>query len=350
MQNEGEQGEMARRRRPAQGQRPRRGINENYARELLELHTLGVEGGYTQKDVQEVARAFTGWTILDPRGAMGSGRGGTFVFNPRMHDDGEKVVLGQKIPAGGGAEDGRRVLDILVRHPSTAKFISTKLARRFVSDNPSPATVERAAAAFSRSGGDIKETLRALFTSGEFNSAAARRAKIKTPFELAVSAVRVLGAETDARPAFQQWLARMGEPLYLYQAPTGYPDTAEDWVNAGALLERLNFSVALASNRIPGTRANLKLFEADTKAAILDKTIAVVLAGDISPNTRAMLVKQIEQPLPEVKSPDEVEDAPEMPQQGRGMRRQARLLAPSGNAEVFKIVSLVLGTPEFQRQ
>jgi uncharacterized protein (DUF1800 family) len=306
-------------RRPQQ--RMRRGINENYARELMELHTLGVEGGYTQKDVQEVARAFTGWTIIDPRGALGTDRGGTFVFNPRMHDDGEKVVLGQKIAAGGGVEDGRRVLDILVKHPSTAKFISTKLARRFVSDNPPAATVERAADAFRRTGGDIRATLHALFTSPEFFSPEARRAKIKTPFELAVSAVRALGAETDARPALHQWIARMGEPLYLYQAPTGYPDTAEHWVNTGALLERLNFALALAANRIPGTRVDLARLAggASDRSRLVNQFLALVLHGDISPRSREVLMKQLSD--------------------------QA-----AGSPEAARIAALVIGSPEFQRQ
>ncbi|HEX8146708.1 MAG TPA: DUF1800 domain-containing protein, partial [Pyrinomonadaceae bacterium] len=178
------QGEMTAEQPPRpKPQRMRRGINENYARELMELHTLGVEGGYTQKDVQEVARAFTGWSIFAPRGkgvygADDEDRAGSFVFNPRTHDAGEKVVLGQKIAAGGGVEDGRKVLDILVAHPSTAKFIATKLCRKFVSDNPDPALVRRAADAFHGSNGDIKATLRAIFTSPEFNSAGARRAKI----------------------------------------------------------------------------------------------------------------------------------------------------------------------------
>ena len=259
----------------------RRGINENYARELMELHTLGVEGGYTQKDVQEVARAFTGWTIFAPRGmglyaAEDDSRAGSFFFNPRTHDDGEKTVLGVKIPAGGGPEDGRRVLDILVAHPSTAKFIATKLARKFVSDTPDPALVRRVADAFHKSNGDIKTTLRAIFYSPEFNSADARRAKIKTPFELAASAIRTLGAETDARPALAQWIGKMGEPLYGYQAPTGYPDTAEYWVNTGALLERLNFSLALVSNRIPGARVDLSRFvgeEAVSSRAIDQKAV-----------------------------------------------------------------------------
>nr|MBA3243045.1 DUF1800 domain-containing protein [Acidobacteriota bacterium] len=301
MLRDGEQPQQQQAARQPRPQRRRRGINENYARELMELHTLGVEGGYTQKDVQEVARAFTGWSILDPRGYAGTNRGGTFVFNQRAHDDGEKIVLGQKIPSGGGVRDGQLVLDILVRHPSTAKFVATKLARRFVSDNPSPALVGRVAAAFTKSNGDISETLRALFASPEFNSAEARRAKIKTPFELAASAVRTLGAETDARPALHQWIARMGEPLYLYQAPTGYPDTAEHWVNTGALLERLNFALALVSNRIPGTRVDLARFVGDDATSsravnqerIVDQFLGLVLQGDISPKSRAVLMKQL---------------------------------------------------------
>ena len=246
--------------------RQRRGINENYARELMELHTLGVDGGYTQKDVQEVARCFTGWTIFAPRGGgaaagamMNSRRAemlrenaGRFFFNERAHDDGEKIVLGHKIPAGGGMKDGLRVLDILAHHPATAKFIATKLTKYFVADVPPPALVDRVAAAFTRSDGDIRETLRAVFFSPEFNSPEAYRAKVKRPFELAISALRTLGAETTGGPQLHQWIARMGEPLYGFQTPNGYSDTAESWVNTGGLLERLNFGLALASNRIPG--------------------------------------------------------------------------------------------------
>lgn len=360
-------------------QNRQRGINENYARELMELHTLGVDGGYTQADIVEVAKAFTGWTIADPRGYRRAAaneiqdrenralnrlqrqagvpediESGEFYFNERWHVRGEKTVLGQKVNEG-GMKDGLKVIDILVSHPSTAKFIAKKLAVKFVSDNPSQDLINRVAKAFQDSKGDIKTTLKALFTDKEFFAPENYRAKIKTPFELAVSAIRTVGADTDARPAILAMLNKLGEVPYGYQAPTGYPDTAEDWVNAGALLERLNFAVALASNRIPGTKASLKLFEAGSKAAILDKTIAVVLDNDISPNTRATLLKQIEQPLPDVKSPDEMDDDadPEMPnmrQQQNRRNRQARLLDPSGNPDVFKIVSLVLGTPEFQRQ
>ncbi|HLM58208.1 MAG TPA: DUF1800 domain-containing protein [Pyrinomonadaceae bacterium] len=347
--------------------RMRRGINENYARELMELHTLGVEGGYTQKDVQEVARAFTGWTIFAPRGGRGvygdgeDSRAGTFNFNARAHDAGEKTVLGQKIPSGGGVEDGEKVLDILARHPSTAKFIATKLARKFVSDNPSPATIARAAEAFRKSDGDIKTTLRAVFSSPEFNSPAARRAKIKTPFELAVSAIRALGAETDARPALIQWVARMGEPLYGYQPPTGYPDTAEHWVNTGALLERMNFALALAANRIPGTRVELARFvgqdapadgSLDQKRAV-EQFLNTLLQGDISPRSREVLTRQLGEQPGAQPAADETATQPrgQMPGMGgrrRGMRQ--RELPPSGNPEVARIAALILGSPEFQRQ
>jgi len=344
------------RRRP---QRMRRGLNENYARELMELHTLGVDGGYTQKDVQEVARAFTGWTIRDPRGYFNGGdEAGTFYFNPRTHDAGEKVVLGQRIPAGGGVEDGRRVLDVLARHPSTAKFIATKLARRFVSDDPPPALVARVAAAFGKSGGDIKATLRALFASPEFFSPEARRAKIKTPFEYAVSAVRTLGAEVEPGSVgraggLHQWVARMGEPLYMYQAPTGYPDTAEHWVNTGALLERLNFALALAGNRIPGVRVDLARFVgpggapagAAERARVIDRFVEVFLNGDLSPRSREALARQLSEPAPA---------APAAPDTGgrifgrRGPRRGEN--RPAGDPEVARIAALVVGSPEFQRQ
>jgi uncharacterized protein (DUF1800 family) len=351
----------------AQQRRQRRGINENYARELMELHTLGVDGGYTQKDVQEVARCFTGWTINNPRGG---GRGdtenaGRFYFNPRLHDNGEKVVLGHKIPAGGGVNDGLMVLDILARHPSTAKFIATKLARRFVMDEPSLALVQRISAAFTKSDGDIRETLKAIIASPEFNSHASYRAKIKTPFELAVSAIRTLGGETNGGPAIHQWIARMGEPLYMYQAPTGYPDQAEDWVNTGALLERLNFALALASNRIPGTRVDLARFAGETtRAASVDKTrlmerfFEVILDGDVSVQTKATLMKQLNEPLPatqEVASAGETGRTNE-PMRAGGGRRGGRQFARAdtgvvvGNPEVVKIAGLILGSPEFQRQ
>lgn len=362
-QKQGEGQMTAQQQRPQQ-QRMRRGINENYARELMELHTLGVEGGYTQKDVQEVARAFTGWTIYQPRGGGiygGEGedsRAGTFYFAPRMHDDGEKTVLGVKVPAGGGGDDGRKVLDILVAHPSTAKFIATKLVRKFVSDEPDPALVKRVADAFHNSKGDIKTTLRAVFTSPEFNSAETRRAKIKTPFELTVSAMRTLGAEVEVRPALIQWVARMGEPLYGYQAPTGYPDEATYWVNTGALLERLNFSLALVSNRIPGARVDLARFvgeeatssRAVDQKAIVERFLNVALQGDISPRSREVLMKQLttQSDAPITTTPEDDETRDMNVRAARRERRQEG--ATVGNPEVARIAALVIGSPEFQRQ
>jgi uncharacterized protein (DUF1800 family) len=310
-----------------QSQRQRRGINENYARELMELHTLGVDGGYTQKDVQEVARCFTGWTIFQPRGGglavnamlgeAGRRNAGTFFFNARMHDDGEKTVLGHKIPAGGGIKDGLMVLDILAHHQSTAKFIATKLVRHFVADNPPKALVDRVAAVFTKSDGDIRETLKAIFFSNEFNSPEAYRAKIKRPFELVVSAIRALGAETNGGPGTHQWIARMGEPLYGFQTPNGYSDAAESWVNTGGLLERMNFGLALASNQVQGTKVNLSsLTTAEmNQAKVMDEFLKTILAGEISSATKETLVKQLGQKDP-----------------------------------VTKLVGLILGTPEFQRQ
>ena len=318
--------------RPQQQQR--RGINENYARELMELHTLGVDGGYTQKDVQEVARCFTGWTIFQPRGGAAAvsmvlprdrernarlgdamrRTAGTFFFNPRAHDDGEKMVLGHKIPAGGGMKDGLMVLDILAHHPSTAKFIATKLVRHFVSDNPPPALVEHVAATFQKSDGDIRETLKTIFFSKEFNSPEAYRAKIKRPFELVVSAIRTLGADTNGGPGTHQWIERMGEPLYGFQTPNGYSDAAESWVNTGGLLERMNFGLALASNRVQGTRVNLSNANGD-QSKVLDEYLQTILAGDISASTKDALMKQLAQSDPPT-----------------------------------KVVGLILGTPEFQRQ
>jgi uncharacterized protein (DUF1800 family) len=372
-----------------QPQRARRGINENYARELMELHTLGVDGGYTQKDVQEVARCFTGWTIIDPRGAanyagfVDEARTGTFYFNPRLHDDGEKLVLGHKIPAGGGMNDGLLVLDILAHHPSTAKFIATKLSRKFVTDNPTPELVGRVAAAYMKSNGDIRETLRAIFTSPEFNSPENYRAKIKTPFELAVSAVRALGGDTNGAPPIHQWIGRMGEPLYQYQAPTGYPDTAEHWVNTGALLERINFALALVSNRIPGTHVDLSRFATDTakgtaadKSRVIDQFASVILQGDISPNTKASLLKQLDEAATNPPSPAEAMPASNAPASATGTAKMSNATDAQANAmdanaggrrglrgqlaaannnnapasETARIAALILGSPEFQRQ
>ena len=261
---------------PQQQQR-RRGVNENYARELMELHTLGVDGGYTQKDVQEIARAFTGWTIQQPR------QGGSFRFEPRLHDNGEKNVLGMKIAPGGGKKDGEQVLDLLAKHPATARFIATKLARRFVSDEPPAALVERAAQTFTSTGGDIREVVRTIVTSQEFFAPEAQRAKVKTPFEFVASTLRVTGAEANNPIPLVQTLREMGMPLYMCQPPTGYADRADAWVNTGALLSRMNFAVALADGKMRGVMPS--------GGVTADRIASMALSGDVSASTRETVAK-----------------------------------------------------------
>jgi uncharacterized protein (DUF1800 family) len=242
----------------------RRGLNENYARELMELHTLGVDGGYTQKDIQEVARCFTGWTIHQPRAE------GTFYFEPRIHDSGEKMVLGTRIPPGGGMEDGLQVIDLLVRHPSTARFIALKLARRFISDDPPPSLVNKAADTFRRSEGDIPTVLRTLIDSPEFFSPETYQAKVKKPLEFVASSLRVTGAEVQMSHQLLRYLGRMGEPLFLAQPPTGYPDAGASWTSPDMLLTRMNFAIDLIANRIPGSRARIEpLADKDSLARLV---------------------------------------------------------------------------------
>jgi uncharacterized protein (DUF1800 family) len=274
---------------PARAQNRRRGLNENYARELMELHTLGVDGGYTQKDVQEVARAFTGWTIANPR------QGGSFRYEPRMHDDGDKLVLGQKIKAGGGKNDGDQVLDLLAKHPSTARFIATKLARRFVADEPPSALVERAAKRFRDTDGDIREVVRTIVTSPEFFAPEAYRAKVKSPFEFVVSAVRTTGTDTINAQPLVQTVRNLGMPLYGCQPPTGYADRADAWVNTGALLNRMNFAVSLTAakeDRSGGRRLEVRATSATSAPGITSDTlIASALAGDVSETTAATVAR-----------------------------------------------------------
>jgi uncharacterized protein (DUF1800 family) len=307
----------------------RAGLNENYARELMELHTLGVDGGYTQKDVTEVARAFTGWTIDRPQ------TDGHFIFRPLMHDTGEKIVLGQRIPAGGGRDDGERVIEILTRHPATARFIATKLVRRFVSDTPPPALVARVAGSYMSTDGDIPAMLRTIFESPEFSSEDAYRAKIKKPFEFVASAVRALGGTTDAQGgmALARVSAEIGEPLYQAQPPTGYADRGEVWVNAGALLARMNFALGLASGRYPNVSVELPSLVAgadpSAPATVLDRLLVAIVADQAGPETRAVLAAHLKEPQITRLSPDD-----------RG----------PANTDVAKLAALVIGSPEFQRR
>jgi uncharacterized protein (DUF1800 family) len=258
---------------PPQPAKPQPGINENYARELMELHTLGVDGGYTQADVIQVARAFTGWTVMpvDP-GAIGGiaqrmdkerkaggdafRRQGEFLFRADQHDAGPKVILGQRFPAGRGIEDGEEVLDVLAAHPATAHHLAYQLAVRFVSDHPSPQLVDRLAGVYQQSGGDVRRVVRAIAESPEFWSPEARGAKVKSPFELAASALRALNADVKVPGKTLDWIARLGEPLYSYQPPTGYPDRNEAWMSSGTLLSRLNFGLQLASGKVAGVKVD----------------------------------------------------------------------------------------------
>jgi uncharacterized protein (DUF1800 family) len=273
---------------PASGRNPapagrRTGLNENYARELMELHTLGVEGGYTQQDVVEVARAFTGWTIADPR------QGGGFRFDSRLHDPGKKLVLGHAIKAG-GEHDGDEVLDVLARHLSTARFIATKLVRRFVSDDPPASVVGRAAERFRETDGDIREVVRAIITSPEFFAPDVYRAKVKTPLEFVASALRATGARVDDARPLAMSLRSMGMPLYFAQAPTGFADRADAWVSAGSLLSRMNLAVALVANRLRGVQVDLATAP-DGGPASADQFVAAWLGGNASNATRKTLAE-----------------------------------------------------------
>jgi len=226
------------------------GLNENYGRELLELHTLGVDGGYTQADVTAAARCFTGWTILQP------GRGGEFAFNQRMHDSGEKIFLGVKIPQDGGIADGEKVLDMVARHPATAHFISLKLAMRFVADDPPASLVDRMAETFRKTDGDLRAVTKTMLESREFFSQGAYRAKLKSPLEVVASAVRAVNGEVDYAFPLANQVARLGQPLYRKQEPTGYSNSSREWLNSGGLLARMNFVLQLADNKIPGVKVD----------------------------------------------------------------------------------------------
>jgi uncharacterized protein (DUF1800 family) len=361
--------------RQQQQQRQRQGLNENYGRELLELHTLGVDGGYTQQDVINVARAFTGWTIKPPA------QGGGFIFRPQVHDAGEKIVLGHKLAAGRGMEDAEDVLDILARSPATARFISFKLARRFVSDSPSRALVDHATQVFLKTDGDIREVLRTIITSPEFFSQQAFRSKVKSPFEVVVSAMRALNAAPDSTPRSAQVIAFLGQPIFGHQAPNGWPETGEAWMNTGAILNRINFGMAVAAGRLPGVDIRalpaLDTIHSAPREKQVDVVIATILNGMVSPDTRAVLVSG-EHPLlangaggnaiqdmsPVVAAPenapmsgqemtDVANPARVRPNQNQGGRRAA--LQGRGFANLPQltglpqIVGLALGSPEFQR-
>jgi uncharacterized protein (DUF1800 family) len=282
------------------GAGPRRGLNENYARELMELHTLGVDGGYTQHDVIEVARALTGWSI-----AMG--QGGGFIFRPEAHDAGTKTVLGHRLAAGRGQEDGEEVLDIVAHSPSTATFITTKLARHFVSDEPPKALVNRCATVFTQSDGDIRQTVGCIVTSAEFFSHAAYRSKVKTPFEVVASAFRAMQAEPDSTPRSAQVVAQLGQPIFGHLTPDGWPDRGDAWMNTGAILGRINFGLQVASGRVPGVTmghvAELDQLRSAPTAEQADGVVKLFFGGQVSSDTRQVLLSG-ENPLLSTLTPD----------------------------------------------
>jgi uncharacterized protein (DUF1800 family) len=305
-----------------------KGLNENYGRELLELHSLGVDGGYTQEDVIEAARILTGWSIRDPNHI------GVAYFNPAMHDAGEKRFLGNEFPAGHGEDEGERLLDLIARNPATAHYIALKLCRRFVSDSPSTELVQRAAATFTRTDGDITEVMRTIIGSPEFFSPTNFRAKIKSPFEVVVSTLRAMNATPDTLQRDVQAVARLGEPLWGHLAPDGYPETGDAWLNAGAILNRINFGIQVASGQLPGATVKgwppAPALANAARNVQVDSVISILFGGEVSPQTRAIL------------------------NQGNNPMAVTPAAMPMNRAQpqsqLAQIIGLALGAPEFQRR
>jgi uncharacterized protein (DUF1800 family) len=340
------------------------GLNENYGRELMELHTLGVNGGYTQADVTMVAKVFTGWGIDRPY------QGGEYQFEERRHEPGTKTVLGRTINEN-GEQEGLEVLHMLATSPATAHFISNKLAIRFVSDNPPPALVDRMAASFLKSNGDIKTVLRTMFNSPEFWSTAAYRAKVKTPEEFVISAVRASGAQVVNPQALVQSLDKLGQPLYGMQTPNGYSWTQEGWVSTGALVSRMNFALVLSANRIPGVRMNWTGLLGETPAGIVqavyttrdvmadpepvkEKKLEQILLGEpVSDRTRATVIGQSN----DASVTDQAQTQFDLNGPGgkgnyipRGLRANGPQAGTPDDAQAAVMAGLLLGSPEFQRR
>jgi len=305
-----------------QGKRKRSGLNENYGRELMELHTLGVNGGYSQTDVTEVARVFTGWTLQQPK------QGGGFRFDERMHEPGDKHVLGHRIKSH-GEKEGLEVLHILAHHPATAKFVSTKLARRFVSDDPPASLVDRMAHTFLKKDGNIREVLKTMFQSPEFWSSGAYRAKVKTPLEFVVSSLRATGRDVEDAAPLARTLQQLGMPLYGAQPPNGYSTKADAWVNSSALLGRMNFALALTGGKMKGITQRSSRVAVDPARFIPEQSLSQVenslLSGDVSQQTHNTIAAQL--------------------QVANSSSRN-----PSAAANVGMIEGLILGSPEFQRK
>jgi len=305
-------------------QKRARGLNENYAREVMELHTLGVDGGYTQQDVTEAARVLTGWGVR-------LGEDGDFFFNANRHDKGEKVVMGHVFPAGGGYEEGVDLLNMLAHHPSTAKFICHKIAVRFVNDDPPATLVDKMANTFLEKNGDIRQVLITMVSAPEFWSAGALREKTKSPFELAIGAVRSLHATIDQPMQLYNWVTRMGEREYYYQAPTGFPDKGAYWINTGSLLSRMNFGLALAAGRISGVRVDLLALN----------------HGHEPESARAALLIYGHLILPERNLDATVKRLTPMLNE-----RDSTMTTPAveGDPMLAQVVGIIIGSPEYQRR
>jgi uncharacterized protein (DUF1800 family) len=321
------------------------GLNENYARELMELHTLGVNGGYTQHDVTEVARVFTGWTLEQPQ------QGGDFIFLPRLHEPGDKMVLGHRIQQD-GEDEGVQVLNLLAHQPATARFISTELAQRFVSDRPPQSLIDAMSKTFLKTDGDLREVLRTMFRSPEFWAPDTYRARVKTPFEFVASSLRATQAGVSDPQPLLAALNKMGEPLYNSQPPTGYSTQADVWVNSAALLDRMNFGLALATNKLPGTSFNL--------AQLMNSGTSTLVAAKGNPGTSANAAPV----SPGMADPYQVELKLEQTLLSGDVSRQTHdtieqhIVGPELTAgpdskqapNVNVIAGLLLGSPEFQRK
>jgi len=359
------------------------GLNENYAREVMELHTLGVDGGYTQSDVTQAARVLTGWTIA-PMGEEGYGSAmkklmdrvgtdnlekqgfihqGDFLFVPTRHDNGEKTVLGKRFSANGGYEEGVNLLNMLAHNPSTAKFISKKIATRFVSDQPSSKLIDKMSKTFIKTDGDITQVLITMASSSEFWKADALREKTKSPFELAISAVRSLDAKITQPYQLFSWISKMGQKMYYYQAPTGFPDRGQYWINTGALLNRMNFGLALASQRIPGVKVDLAALNNNHEPESAEA--ALITYGKIIMPERN-LSTTIKRLTPMLKDPDldkKIENAAAkntvspsdnaMSDEGATASIKKDRINKNEdikNSELAQVVGVILGSPEFQRK
>lgn len=356
--------------------RPRRGVNENYARELMELHTLGVDGGYTQQDVQEVARAFTGWALVPPgeRGArarqrirergepMGFALEDAFLFRADAHDAAEKTILGETFPPGGGLDEGERVLDIVAAHPSTARRLAQKLAARFVSDDPPEDLVDELAQVFLATGGDLRAMISEIAYSPHFWAEEALRAKVKSPFALAISALRALDAEVRPTRELVDWIDKMGQPLYRYPAPTGFPDEAGHWINAGALLNRMNFGLHLATDQIDGVPFDLLALNGHREPETIEEALAtyvpLLLPERDAAETTALLLPMAADPGLEDKlnasTTEEATDAMERPDDLAGLDDHRlpdpERAASTNPASLARTVGVILGSPDFQRR